>query len=74
MIIDKGDVLMTEGNKGERHTLQRYNKCRSLRQAQGPFPKKTLGDFDKLSHREFCIIRKCSELWSVHGRDLPKQS
>ena len=30
MIIDKGDVLMTEGNKGERHTLQRYNKCRAL--------------------------------------------
>ncbi len=36
MIIDKGDVLMTEGNKGERHTLQRYNKCRALRQVQGP--------------------------------------
>ena len=30
MIIDKGDVLMTEGNIGERHTLQRYNKCRAL--------------------------------------------
>ena len=40
MIIDKGDVLLTEGNKGERHTLQRYNKCRALRQAQGPSPKK----------------------------------